>query len=97
MAKKTTEGEGLEIDVSEFDGEPELPLDTIGGIMQKISRINAEAKKATGKRRQCPSTLATGKRSVSITFCTLDDGHDGAHKGYRKTWPNTSEPTGGVE
>lgn len=86
---------GIEFDVSEFDGEELLPLDTVGGIMQRISQANAKARKESGRARQCPSTFTSGKRSLTTTFCTLSEGHEGEHRGFRKRWPNKSEPKGG--
>lgn len=83
---------GVEIEVSTFDGEELLPLDTIGGIMQRISKLNADARKRDNRPVQCPSTFTTGKRSLNTTFCTLHEGHEGEHRGYRKRWPNTSKP-----
>lgn len=83
--------QGIEVDVSEFDGDEPLPIDTIGGIMQRISKTNAKAREAGGRRVQCPSTFMSGKRSMSISFCTLDEGHDGDHKGFRKKWPNEKD------
>lgn len=84
----STTPKGIEVDVGVFDDEEPLPIDTLGGIMQRISRTNARARKETGRARQCPSTFMSGRRSVSVIFCTLDEGHEGEHRGHRKRWPN---------
>ena len=89
-AKRKAAPQGVALDVSEFDGEKLMPLDTLGGIMQHISRINATARETSGRAVQCPSTFLSGKRSLTTTFCTLDEGHEGEHRGYRKRWPNTT-------
>jgi hypothetical protein len=39
--------------------------------------------------RQCPATHRTRSGFV---FCTLDAGHEGEHKGFRKRWPNAAPP-----
>ena len=38
---------------------------------------------------QCPSTCRTRSGFV---FCTLDAGHEGEHRGFRKRWPNGNPP-----
>ena len=88
---KKTDKPGFEFSVDELAEGEELPLDTLGGIMQKVQKIRNQAK-ASGKRAQCPSTFTNpGRRSSTTVFCTLDEGHDGDHKGFRKKWPNTKK------
>lgn len=69
------------------------PIDTIGGLIDRVQAIRQDARKTLGKqRRQCPEVYC-GK-SGTIVFCTHDEGHEGPHKGFRKTW---TTPSGGAD
>lgn len=94
MARKRATG--IILDAGELAAGPSMPIDTLGGIMQRVEAIRATAKKA-GRRAQCPSTHTSPTRSgSSTTFCTLDDGHEGEHRGYRKRWQNDSATKEGM-
>ena len=62
------------------------PIDTLGGILDRIQ--DARDKGKTAGARQCPAThtKVTKRGEASIVFCTHREGHDGDHKGYRRTW-----------
>lgn len=51
------------------------PLDTVGGIVDKIRETNGSEK--------CGATKMVGN---GISFCTQPKGHDGKHGNGRKTW-----------
>lgn len=69
------------------------PLDTPLGIIEAVQGFNAEARKTSGRRQQCPATHVTTSTG-NIVFCTKDKGHveegDLEHKGYRKRWTDTN-------
>ncbi len=92
MTKAT---KGVEFTVSELGGGDEelLPADTLGGIMQRISRVNAHARKDAARVAKCESTFSYGARTINTAFCSLDEGHAGDHVGYRKRWPNRKDAT----
>lgn len=62
------------------------PIDTLGGILDRIEEVRNKDKRVG--ERQCPATNTkiTKRGEASTVFCTHREGHEGDHKGYRRTW-----------